>query len=197
MYIQAVLEGYRLTEVPPDFSLREKLDKIDDARLEEMLASIKTLHNHTDTDTRKRLIRAIEIETYYVEHPQNSMDYPELDPLVIGITVDREVRRSRITERLYQRLASGMVEEVRGLLESGLSPRDLEYYGLEYRYLTRYITGRLTYDEMVSGLNTDIHQFAKRQMTWFRRMERQGHVIHWIDGQLPMEEKIKSIKKLL
>ena len=161
-----------------------------------MLASLKTLHNRTDTDTRKRMIRAIEIAIYQSENPQKEDNYPNIRPLLIGIKYDRESRRRRITQRLRQRLDEGMIEEAKELLEKGISVEQLEYYGLEYKYLAKYLTNELNYAQMFEQLNTSIHQFAKRQMTWFRRMERNGATIYWLDGYLPMEEKLRMISSL-
>lgn len=154
------------------------------------LSSYKTLHNSTDVDTVKRAIRAIEIEEYYAKTPIEEREFPQLNSLIIGVDIDRELRREKITRRLKQRLDDGMVEEVRRLLAEGIQPDDLIYYGLEYKYLTLYAIGQMTYDEMFTGLETAIHQFAKRQMTWFRGMERRGFTIHWVDASLPMEERL-------
>ena len=197
MYIEAVVNGYHLQEVPPSPRLREELEQKTDKELEEMLASLKSLHNTTDIDTRKRTIRAIEIELYYQQYPHKAAAYAPIPSCYIGITVDVEERRKCITQRLHQRLQEGMVDEVRGLLQSGIPAEDLCYYGLEYKLITLYLTNQLTYDEMVDKLNIAIHQFAKRQMTWFRGMERKGAVIHWIDGMLPMDEKVEQIMVVL
>ncbi len=197
MYIESVLKGYKLLAVPENPELRERLKDKSLEELEALLATYKTLHNKTDVDTPKRAIRAIEIEEYYREQAPQVNEYEPLNSLIIGIDVDRELRRARISHRLRQRLDDGMVEEVRGLLDSGIRPDDLIYYGLEYKFLTLYLTGELTYEEMVSRLEVAIHQFAKRQMTWFRGMERRGFVIHWLDGTLPLEEKLKRITDLL
>ena len=162
-----------------------------------ILSSYKTLHNSTDVDTVKRAIRAIEIEEYYAKTPIEEREFPQLNSLIIGVDIDRELRREKITRRLKQRLDDGMVEEVRRLLAEGIQPDDLIYYGLEYKYLTLYAIGKMTYDEMFTGLETAIHQFAKRQMTWFRGMERRGFTIHWVDASLPREEKINFVKQKL
>lgn len=193
MYIEAVLQRYKMIHVPANPQLRESLKDLSLEELEEMLASYRFLHNTTDTDTKKRAIRAIEIETYYQNHPEIELELPEIRPLIIGLDIDRELRRRKITARLEQRLKEGMIEEVQGLLDEGLSPEDLMYYGLEYKFVTQYITGQLTKDEMFIHLNIAIHQFAKRQMTWFRGMERRGINIGWIDGNKTMEEKVKCI----
>jgi tRNA dimethylallyltransferase len=190
LYIEAVLKGYRLIRVPVNPSLREELSGKSMEELAARLASFRKLHNKTDTENRKRLLRAIEIETYYSEHPLLDEDYPVLRPLVLGIRFDRDERRKRISERLNARLREGMVEEVEVLLKEGVPEEKLIYYGLEYRYITEYLCGETDYGEMVSGLETAIHQFAKRQMTWFRGMERRGLKIYWLDGMLPMEEKL-------
>ena len=161
--------------------------------LTQILSTYKTLHNTTDVDTAKRAIRAIEIQEYYREHPQEFVDFPEINCLIIGVNIDRELRREKISKRLRDRLKEGMVDEARAILDSGVSAEDMIYYGLEYKYLTNYIIGNLTYEEMVAELEIAIHQFAKRQMTWFRGMERRGFTIHWIDSQLAMENKLNEI----
>ena len=155
------------------------------------------MHNTTDVDTVKRAIRAIEIEEYYLHAEKEEREFPQLESLVIGVDIDRELRRQKISRRLRQRLDEGMVDEVKKLLAEGISADDLIYYGLEYKYLTQYVTGQLTYEEMVHQLEIAIHQFAKRQMTWFRGMERRGIKIHWIDATLPMDEKVGAIENLL
>lgn len=196
MYLEAVLKGYKLIAVPKDQSFRDEMESKSLEELEIILRSYKDLHNNSDLETKKRAIRAIEIERYYAANPQIDMDYPEMNPLLIGIKFDRESRRDRISLRLKERLKSGMVEEVEGLLKSGVSAEDLIYYGLEYKFLTQYVTGQITYNEMFSGLEIAIHQFAKRQMTWFRKMERSGSNIHWLDGYMRLDEKIAKVKEL-
>lgn len=195
MYLEAVLKGYRLLPVPENPELRARLSDKSLEELTSLLATYKSLHNTTDVDTVKRAIRAIEIEEFYRHTPVDERSFPTLKSLIIGVDIDRELRREKITRRLKQRLEQGMVDEVRHLLDSGLKPDDLIYYGLEYKYLTLYVTGQLTYEEMFSQLETAIHQFAKRQMTWFRGMERRGFTIHWLDARLPMEEKIAFIRQ--
>lgn len=197
LYVEAVLKGYRLLEVPVNEPLRESLKGFSLPELAERLATYKRLHNTTETDTPKRAIRAIEIEEYYRTHPREEKNMPSVHALIVGVDVNREVRRERITQRLHDRLQQGMVEEVRRLLKEGVKPEDLIYYGLEYKYLTLYLTGRLAYEEMVEKLNIAIHQFAKRQMTWFRKMEREGFPIRWLDAALPEEEKVSRIKQWL
>jgi tRNA dimethylallyltransferase len=191
LYIESVLRDYRLLYVPVNPDLRRDLGSKSIEELAGILQRYSPLHNTTDTVNRKRIIRAIEIAMYQSSQPEKDADAADLTPVVLGIRLDRATRRKRITGRLMRRLGEGMVEEVEGLLEKGVSPERMEYYGLEYRYVTRYIRHELTYDEMVKRLNTAIHQFAKRQMTYFRGMERRGTVIHWIDGLLPMEEKVE------
>ena len=161
------------------------------------MASYRSLHNTTDTDTVKRAIRAIEIAEYYKTHEPEEGEFPEVKSLIVGVLFDRETRRKRITERLHARLQAGMVDEVKGLLDKGIKPEDLIYYGLEYKYLTLYLTGELKYDDMVEQLNIAIHQFAKRQMTWFRKMERDGFDIKWLDGNMPLDEKVEQVKEWL
>ena len=196
LYVESVLKGYAMHEVPENAELRERLRDKSLAELEEILKTYKTLHNRTDTDTRQRAIREIEIRDYYRTHGAALTAWPAVPSLVVGVQVDRDVRRERISRRLRQRLADGMVEEVRALLDEGIAPDDLIYYGLEYKYLTLYLTGRLTHDEMVRQLETAIHQFAKRQMTWFRGMERRGIPIRWVDGLLPREAKAAEVVRL-
>jgi tRNA dimethylallyltransferase len=193
LYVEAVLKGYRLLAVPVNETLRASLAGLTLPELAARLATYKKLHNTTEIDTPKRAVRAIEIEEYYRTHPREEKEYPTLTPLIIGVDVSREVRRERITRRLHERLGNGMVEEVQRLLAEGIPPEDLIYYGLEYKYLTLYLTGRLSYEDMVSQLNTAIHQFAKRQMTWFRKMEREGFDIRWIDAGMPLEERIGQV----
>lgn len=197
MYIEAVLKGYRLLAVPENPGLREALKNKSLEELEALLATYKTLHNKTDVDTAKRAIRAIEIEEYYRNQPPGVNEYSPLNSLIIGIDIDREMRRAKISYRLRQRLNEGMVAEVKSLIDSGIAPDDLIYYGLEYKYLTLYIIGKLSYEDMVNQLEIAIHQFAKRQMTWFRGMERRGFHIHWLDFSLPVEDKIKRVIELL
>lgn len=197
LYLEAVLKGYKLIPVPENQELRTRLADKSLEELTEMLAQYKSLHNSTDVDTAKRAIRAIEIEEYYREHPVQEREFPQLNSLIIGVDIDRDLRREKITRRLKQRLEEGMIDEVRQLIAQGTAPEDLIYYGLEYKFLTQFILGELTYDEMFKGLETAIHQFAKRQMTWFRGMERKGIMIHWLSAELPMEEKIAFVKGIL
>lgn len=197
MYLEAVLKGYRLLPVPENQELRTKLAGKSLEELTALLSTYKKLHNSTDVDTVKRAIRAIEIEEYYLTQSPEARSFPEIKSLVVGVDIDRDLRREKITRRLKQRLDEGMVDEVRKLLDEGIAPEDLIYYGLEYKFLTLYVTGEITYDEMFHGLETAIHQFAKRQMTWFRGMERKGITIHWIDATLPMEEKVAKIMDLM
>jgi len=197
LYLEAVLKGYRLTQVPSDKQRRAELELLSLEELSILLMGYKSVHNSSDTETKNRAIRAIEIEEYLLNHHELEFDFPRINSLIIGIRLDREVRRERITSRLKQRLKDGMLEEVQGLLDRGISPEDLTYYGLEYKFLTLYLIGKLTKEELFERLNIAIHQFAKRQMTWFRKMERDGFDIHWIDGLLPMEEKIGVVTELL
>ena len=197
MYIEAVLKGYRLLPVPENPELRASLEGKTLDELTRILEGYKKLHNSTDVDTAKRAIRAIEIEEYYKQQPPEYREFPSLKSLIIGVDIDRELRREKITRRLKQRLDEGMVDEVRGLLNEGIPAENLIYYGLEYKFLTQYAIGELTYEEMFLQLETAIHQFAKRQMTWFRGMERRGFTIHWLDATLPMEEKTEQIINLI
>ena len=197
LYIESVLKGYRLLPVPENPELRTRLSGMTLEELTALLRTYKTLHNTTDVDTPKRAIRAIEIEEYYRTAPVSERSFPRLESLIVGVSIDRDLRREKITRRLRQRLDEGMVDEVRQLLDKGLTPDDLIYYGLEYKYITLHVIGQLSFDDMFTRLETAIHQFAKRQMTWFRGMERRGFVIHWVDASLPMEEKIAFIRQKL
>ena len=193
LYIEAVLKGYKLLDVPPNPALRERLREKSLPELEILLASYKVLHNKTDVDSVQRAIRAIEIEEFYRTQAPDVREYAPLNSLLVGVAIDRELRREKISKRLRARLDEGMVDEVRRILSNGVAPEDLIYYGLEYKFLTLYIIGKLTYEEMVSQLEIAIHQFAKRQMTWFRGMERRGCTIHWLDATLPMADKVEQI----
>ena len=201
LYIEAVLKGYQLSPVPQSPELRARLEDKSLEELTQMLTQLKTktgsnMHNKTDVDSCQRAIRAIEIETYNLQNPTPRRELPPVESLIIGVNIDRELRREKITRRLKARLEEGMIDEVKGLLAEGIAPDDLIYYGLEYKYVTEYVTGRITYDEMFRQLEIAIHQFAKRQMTWFRGMERRGFTIHWIDATLPMEEKVAQILEI-
>lgn len=196
LYVETVLKGYSLPPVPENKALRESLQEKSLDELADILRNYKTLHNSTDIDTCKRAIRAIEIAEFYSrQEPELLEPRPLLNSLIVGVNIDRELRRAKITRRLHERLREGMVEEVKSLLDSGIEPESLIYYGLEYKFLTEYIIGRSTYDEMVERLEIAIHQFAKRQMTWFRGMERRGHTIRWIDATLPTDAKVDTIVK--
>lgn len=205
LYIESVLKGYKLSPVPQNPDLRASLEGKTLDELTQMLTALKqqtgsNMHNKTDVDSCQRAIRAIEIETYNLQHPTELREIPAIPSVIIGVDIDRDLRRQKITKRLYDRLDEGMVEEVRGLLNEGIPPEDLIYYGLEYKFLTKHIIGELTYDEMVRQLEIAIHQFAKRQMTWFRGMERRGFHIHWITApQTPqqMNEVLSQIKALM
>jgi tRNA dimethylallyltransferase len=197
LYIESVLKGYKLIDVKENKELRESLNKKTDAELVEKLKSYKTPHNLTDIRDRKRLMRAVEIQQYNAEHPEMDFSFPEIHPVIFGIHFDRATLRKRITDRLDARLNSGMVEEVRALLRKGMTPEQLKFYGLEYKYLTQFVIGEICYNDMFNLLNTAIHQFAKRQMTWFRKMEREGSTIHWIDGALSMDLKIERALEIL
>ena len=197
LYIEAVLKGFRLIRVPVNHSLRKEMEKKSMKELASRLASFKNLHNITDTENRKRLQRALEIELYYQDHPQLDEQYPDLDPILLGIRYERNTRRERISKRLRQRLKEGLIEEVKGLLSEGLPSEKLIYYGLEYKYITEFLLGKTNREEMTGKLETAIHQFAKRQMTWFRKMERSGMKIHWLEGSMPLEEKLDTAISLI
>ncbi len=200
LYLEAVLKGYQLSPVPQNQALR---DRLADKSLDELTVILEQLkkqngsamHNRTDVDSAQRAIRAIEIEEYILHTPVYDRFFPSIDSLIVGVDISREERRTRITSRLRQRLEEGMVEEIKALLDSGIAPEDLLYYGLEYKYVTEYVIGRSTYEEMFQRLEIAIHQFAKRQMTWFRGMERRGFHIRWIDARLPMQEKVATIRE--
>lgn len=201
LYLEAVLKGYQLAPVPENKQLRASLEGKSLEELTQMLVELKrkngtNMHNKTDVDSAQRAIRAIEIELFNGENPQEGAQIPPIDSLIIGVDIDREERRRKISRRLKQRLETGMVEEVKALLDSGIPADDLIYYGLEYKFVTEYIIGKTTYEEMYRSLEIAIHQFAKRQMTWFRGMERRGFTIHWIDAMMPMEEKVEEVLRL-
>ncbi len=197
MYADSIITGYKMFEVPPDSGLRMELEKKPVEELMEILSTYKNLHNITDIDTKKRVIRAIEIEHFSRNKMALYTEFPKVKSLVVGVMLDRETRRRRITERLKQRLDNGMVDEVKGLIEKGIDTNTLIYYGLEYKFITLFLTGKFSYDEMVLNLETAIHQFAKRQMTWFRGMEKRGIKINWLDGEMPLDEKVKAVMELL
>lgn len=202
LYIEAVLGGYSLSPVPQNQALRDSLEGKSLEELTRMLVELKrqngsNMHNRTDVDTAQRAIRAIEIETYNLEHPTPERQMPPVESLIIGINIDRELRREKITRRLKARLDEGMCDEIQGLIDGGVNPEDLIYYGLEYKFITEYVIGRTSYEEMFRQLEIAIHQFAKRQMTWFRGMERRGFTIHWIDAAQSMEDKLGAIEALM
>ena len=202
LYIEAVLGGYSLSPVPQNQALRDSLEGKSLEELTRMLVELKrqngsNMHNRTDVDTAQRAIRAIEIETYNLEHPTPERQMPPVESLIIGINIDRELRREKITRRLKVRLDDGMCDEIQGLIDGGVNPEDLIYYGLEYKFITEYVIGRTSYEEMFRQLEIAIHQFAKRQMTWFRGMERRGFTIHWIDAAQSMEDKLGAIEALM
>ena len=197
LYIEAVLKNYNMIYVPVNEELRNSLKHKTIDELEKILVSYKPLHNKSDLDTTKRAIRAIEIEDFYNKNQLLNVENVNINPLIIGIHFEREERRQRITERLKQRLENGLIEEVEKLQKLGISNEDIEYYGLEYKFVSWYLSGKISYDELFTQLNSAIHQFSKRQMTWFRKMEREGIKINWIDGNLPIEEKIRLILELI
>ena len=199
LYVESVLKGIELPPVPENRALRESLEGKSLEELTEILQSYKTLHNTTDVDNCKRAIRAIEIQKYYHEHPDievKTTPHPVKNAVVVGVEIDRESRRQRITNRLKARLEAGMVDEVRRLIDSGIKPDDLIYYGLEYKFLTKYVIGELSYEEMFAQLEIAIHQFAKRQMTWFRGMERRGYPLHWLDWRLSADDFVTAVESL-
>ncbi len=197
MYIDAAVKGYKLIDVPRNEELRKELQSKNLEELNRILVSLKELHNTTDTDSAERAIRAIEIETFRQLHPEITSGLPPVNPVFIGVLYERNAERARITDRLHARLKQGMVEEVQQLLASGIPAESLVYYGLEYKFITQYLSGTLTYEDMFSLLNTAIHQFAKRQRTWFRKMEKEGAEIHWLDGELSLDEKVEKAIRLV
>ena len=196
MYIEAVVKGYQLADAPIDPEFRQRMEAYSDEELTARLASLIKLHNHTDTETRDRLLRALEIQEYHLQHPDEYPHMPDMEHLIIGVSYPRAQVIERIGIRLRQRLEEGMVEEVQRLLDSGVPAERLLRYGLEYKHITRYLRNECSYEEMYENLYTDIRRFSKRQMTWFRRMERQGIHIHWIDGTQPMEAKVSEVMAL-
>lgn len=202
LYIESVLKGYHLSPVPQNPDLRKELEDKSLEELTEMLYQLKlqtgsNMHNKTDVDSCQRAIRAIEIEKFNLDNPTPRREFPSIESVIIGVDIDRDARRAKITDRLKRRLDNGMVDEIKSLLLRGIPAENLIYYGLEYKYVTEYVTGKSTYNEMFNGLEIAIHQFAKRQMTWFRGMERRGFTIHWIDAMKPMTEKLNEIKKVI
>ncbi len=197
MYIEAVVKGYQLADAPIDPEFRKRMEAFTDEELTQRLAGYIKLHNHTDTEDRDRLLRALEIQEYHIQHPDEYPHMPDMEYIIVGVTYPREIVIERIGIRLRQRLDEGMIDEVRSLLDSGVPEERLLRYGLEYRHITRYIKGFCTYEEMYENLYTDIRRFSKRQMTWFRRMERQGIPIHWLDGTQPFETKIQEVLSLM
>ena len=197
MYIEAVVKGYQLADAPIDPDFRQRMEAFTDEELTERLAGYIKLHNHTDTEDRDRLLRALEIQEYHIQHPDEYPHMPDMEHIIVGVTYPREIVIERIGIRLRQRLEEGMIDEVRSLLDSGVPEERLLRYGLEYRHITRYVKNLCTYEEMYENLYTDIRRFSKRQMTWFRRMERQGIPIHWIDGTQPFEAKVQQVLTLM
>jgi tRNA dimethylallyltransferase len=197
LYIESVLKGYELKEVPKNELLRKSLlDKTLD-ELTSILGEYKKLHNNTDSDTKKRALRAIEIAAFQQEQNPSAQNYEPVESLIIGVSIDRDNRRSKISSRLKARIDEGMIDEVKNILSLGVAHEDLIYYGLEYKFVTLHVIGQISYQEMFDQLEIAIHQFAKRQMTWFRGMERRGLRINWIDALLPMEEKVKKAMELI
>lgn len=197
LYVESVLKGYSLVNVPENKELRKSLLGKPLPELIQQLSELKKLHNTTEVDTAQRAIRAIEIEQYNLNHPHEQNEYPPINSLIIGVDIDRDLRRKKISTRLKARLDEGMIEEVQSILNSGVEPDDLIYYGLEYKYVTLYLLKKLTFDEMYTQLEIAIHQFAKRQMTWFRGMEKRGLKINWVNAQTSLEEQISQIKALI
>lgn len=197
LYIDAVTNAYKLIPVPQNLPLRDELKTKEMEELVEQLKSYGPLHNKTDIDNKKRVIRAIEIAQYTSQHPAHETEVPTFENIFLGVSIDRNSRRSRITSRLKQRLEEGMLDEVQALLDSGIAPEDLIYYGLEYKFVTQHLTGEFSYNDMFQKLNSAIHQFAKRQMTWFRKMEKEGAKIHWVNGHLPLPEKVEQALEII
>lgn len=196
LYIESVLRCYHLSDVPQNYELRKELENYSDDELTEKLKTYISLHNNTDTETRERLLRAIEIQDYQAKYPQSYVELPQIDSIVVGVSYPRDMVMDNIRRRLKQRLEGGMIDEVDSLLHSGVTAERLIRYGLEYKYLTLYLLGKMSYNDMFEKLNIAIRQFAKRQMTWFRRMERNGVDIHWIDGTIPLDDKTDKVCEL-
>jgi tRNA dimethylallyltransferase len=197
LYLESVIKGYNLMPVPVNRKLRNDLEEKSLDELARILSTYKNLHNSTDTDTIKRAVRAIEIEEYYCNNPEIHSDFPKIGSIVFGLEIEREERRKRISTRLKDRLQGGMIEEIQQLINKGIKPDDLIYYGLEYKYVTLYITGKLSFQEMFGQLEIAIHQFAKRQMTWFRGMEKRGIKINWLNALNSPEENVKRILEII
>ena len=202
LYVESVIREYHLSPVPKNEELREELSHKSMEELTAILMDLKEknnsdMHNKTDVDSPQRAIRAIEIEAYNLEHKTEDRYFPPIETTIIGVDIPRDERRRKISARLKNRVDEGMVDEIKRILDSGVSAEDLIYYGLEYKYVTEYVIGKRSYDNMLKELEIAIHQFAKRQMTWFRGMERRGCKINWIDAMLPMEEKVKAIRNYL
>lgn len=202
MYVEAALSGLVMPEVGRNDGLRESLAGKTLDQLTEILAGYKTLHNVTDVDTRDRALRAIEIQQYYQEHPEEAAAADRttarpLKSLIIGLDIPREKRRERISRRLDERLEEGMIEEIAGLIDGGIRPEDLIYYGLEYKFVTLHVIGSLSRDEMRRQLEIAIHQFAKRQMTWWRGMEKRGLSIVWLPYDMDDEEFTVKVGELI
>ena len=197
LYIESVLKGYELKEVPKNELLRESLQNKRLDELTSILGVYKKLQNNTDSDTKKRALRAIEIAAFQQEQNPTAQDYQPVESLIIGVSIDRDNRRNKISSRLKARIDEGMIDEVKNILSLGVAPEDLIYYGLEYKFVTLHVIGQISYQEMFDQLEIAIHQFDKRQMTWFRGMERRGLRINWIDALLPMEEKVKKAMELI
>ena len=202
LYVESVVRNYNLSPVPKNEALREELSQKTMDELTAILIRLKEqnhsdMHNKTDVDSPQRAIRAIEIEQYNALHPVADRPFPDIPTLVVGVDIPRDVRPERIAARLRQRIGEGMTDEIRRLLDEGVAAEDLIYYGLEYKYVTEYVIGQRSYDDMLTQLEIHIHQFAKRQMTWFRGMERRGVTIHWIDGTQPLSRRVEDIITLL
>ena len=196
MYLESILNSYKLLKVPENIKLRKQLSNKSLDELVEKLKSYGKVHNSSDLLDTERTIKAIEIAEFYKNNPDVSNDLHHINSLILGVKFDRDSRRRRITERLKKRLNEGMIEEVDALIKSGISTDTLIYYGLEYKFITLYLLGQLSYNEMFMSLKTAIHQFSKRQMTWFRRMEKKGTKIHWLDGYMNEEEKIERVLEI-
>jgi len=197
LYLESIVDNYNILAVPENKELRNELNEKSNEELETLLKSLKAVHNVTEFDTKKRTIRAIEIELFYKQNPVKKTEYPKINSLNIGIKFEREIQRKRITERLKQRLDEGMIDEVKLLIKKGVPVETLIYYGLEYKFITEYILNRISYEYMFEHLNIAIHQFQKRQMTWFRKMEKDGIIINWLDGNLDLQQKIDKIMELI
>jgi tRNA dimethylallyltransferase len=197
LYLDAIIKKHELAAIPNNFELRLQLEKLN---LEQLIAKLFSYNNkpeNADLTTKKRLVRAIEIADYLSNNNSPKTNFIDLKPIIFALDLPKEARRNKISIRLKHRLENGMIDEVKDLINEGISHERLQFLGLEYQYISKYLLNEMSYDEMFLKLETSIHQYAKRQMTWFRKMEREGNQIHWLDATKPMEENLIAIKLLI